>query len=33
VAVGRVVEAIPRMAGKHEEADRIHPSTRQLDRK
>jgi hypothetical protein len=33
LAVGRVVEAILRMAGKHEEADRIHPSTRQLDRK
>lgn len=33
LAVGRVVEAILRMAGKHDEADRVHPSTRQLDRK
>ena len=33
LAIGRVAEALLRMAGKDAEADRIHPSMRQLDRK
>jgi len=33
LAIGRVAEALLRMAGKDADADRIHPSTRQLDRK
>lgn len=33
LSIGRVAEAMLRMAGKDAEADRIHPSTRQLDRK
>lgn len=33
LSIGRSAEAMLRMAGKDAEADRIHPSTRQLDRK
>ena len=33
LSIGRCAEATLRMTGRHEEADRIHPSTRKLDRK